>query len=70
MLIKASEDRRVKKVITWAGVSDFKIRFQEGAQSLINGKMKGLFTLKIREQNNLCLIFFNYLKTLKKMNLG
>ena len=30
ILIKASEDKRVKRVITWAGVSDFKSRFQIG----------------------------------------
>ena len=30
VLIKASEDSRIKKVITLAGVSDYKIRFPEG----------------------------------------
>ena len=30
VLIKAEEDRRLHKVITWASVSDFKKRFQEG----------------------------------------
>ena len=29
-LIKASENPKIKKIITWAGVSDFKIRFNEG----------------------------------------
>ncbi len=29
VLIKANEDDRIKKVITWAGVSDFNKRFQE-----------------------------------------
>ena len=30
VLIKASEDKRVSKVITWAGVSDFAMRFPTG----------------------------------------
>lgn len=33
VLIKAEEDKRVQKVITWAGVCDFKLRFQEGTES-------------------------------------
>ncbi|RMA66085.1 alpha/beta hydrolase family protein [Ulvibacter antarcticus] len=31
VLIKAVEDERISKVVTWAGVSDFKARFQEGS---------------------------------------
>ena len=30
VLLKAFEDKRVKKVVTWAGVSDFASRFPEG----------------------------------------
>lgn len=30
VLIKAEEDSRINKVVTWASVSDFKPRFQEG----------------------------------------
>ncbi len=30
ILIKAEENDKVKKVITWAGVSDYKVRFKEG----------------------------------------
>ena len=30
VLLKANEDNRVKKVVTWAGVSDFASRFPEG----------------------------------------
>lgn len=33
VLIKAEEDERIHKVITWAGVCDFKLRFQEGTES-------------------------------------
>ncbi len=33
VLIKAEEDSRVKKVITWAGVSDFRVRFQEDSDA-------------------------------------
>ena len=42
ILIKASEDKRVKRVITWAGVSDFKSRFQIGTDHFNDWKEKGV----------------------------
>ena len=42
ILIKASEDNRVKRVITWAGVSDFKSRFQIGTDHFNDWKEKGV----------------------------
>lgn len=42
VLIKAEEDPRIKKVITWAGISDFKPRFQEGSQNFIDWKETGI----------------------------
>ena len=32
VLLKAAEDKRIKKVITWAGVSDFACRFPKGEE--------------------------------------
>lgn len=40
--IKAEEDSRIKKVITLAGVSDFKVRFNEGSNEFIEWKEKGI----------------------------
>ena len=42
ILIKASEDVRVNRVITWAGVSDFKARFQIGSNNFNEWKEKGI----------------------------
>ncbi|MBT7242428.1 MAG: alpha/beta hydrolase, partial [Flavobacteriaceae bacterium] len=42
ILIKASEKSRVKNVITWAGVSDFKARFQIGSSQFNDWKEKGI----------------------------
>ncbi|WP_026451015.1 alpha/beta hydrolase family protein [Aequorivita capsosiphonis] len=41
-LIKAEEGPRIEKVITWAGVSDFKPRFQEGTQNFEDWKETGV----------------------------
>ena len=42
ILIKASEDSRVKSVVTWGGVSDFKSRFLIGSDHFNNWKEKGI----------------------------
>ncbi|WP_432412374.1 alpha/beta hydrolase family protein [Rasiella sp. SM2506] len=41
VLIKAEENNLVKKVVTWAGVSDYKTRFQEGSESFQRWKETG-----------------------------
>jgi pimeloyl-ACP methyl ester carboxylesterase len=43
VLIKAKEDSRIKKVVTWAGVSDFKSRFQTGTPMFNHWKETGVF---------------------------
>ena len=42
VLIKAEEDNRIHKVVTWASVSDFKPRFQENTDSFENWKETGV----------------------------
>lgn len=42
VLIKAEEDRRVAKVVTWASVSDFKPRFLEGTEHFEDWKKTGI----------------------------
>lgn len=42
-IIKAEEHPLVKKVISWAGVSDFKIRFKENTPQFKKWKEKGVF---------------------------
>ncbi|MGB0789259.1 MAG: alpha/beta hydrolase family protein, partial [Marinirhabdus sp.] len=41
VLIKAEEDKRIKKVVSWAGVSDYKARFQEGTAAFAEWKKTG-----------------------------
>lgn len=41
-MIKAEEDPRVKRVITWAGVSDFRSRFFIGSEGFIKWKAEGV----------------------------
>ena len=40
--IKASENKQIKGLITWAGVSNFKIRFNEGSHEFKEWKDKGV----------------------------
>lgn len=42
VMIKAAEDPSIKNVITWAGVSDFKVRFQENTETFSNWKKNGI----------------------------
>ena len=41
-IIKSEEDYRIKKLITLAGVSDFKARFNEGSKEFLEWKDKGI----------------------------
>ena len=66
VLIKAEEDSRIKKVISLAGVSDYKIRFPKG-NHLILGKRKVFIMLKTAGQSSKCLIISNFIKTLWRM---
>ncbi len=46
VLIKAEEDLRVKKVVTWAGVCDFKARFQENTSEFEEWKKSGVIYIE------------------------
>ena len=43
VLIKAQEDPRVAKVVTWAGVSDYRARFQENTPGFLEFKKQGVY---------------------------
>lgn len=66
VLIKASEDRRVKKVITWAGVSDFKIRFQEGGPEFNKWKNEGVIYAENSRTKQFMPHFFQLFEDFKK----
>ncbi len=46
VLIKAQEDIRIKKVVTFAGVSDFRVRFQENTPQFKDWKKTGVLYIE------------------------
>lgn len=66
VLIKAEEDSRINKVVTWAGVSDFKARFQEGTQDFENWKETGVTHVENSRTKQLLPHNFQFYKDFKK----
>ena len=60
ILIKASEKSRVKNVITWAGVSDFKERFQIGSSQFNDWKEKGITYIENSRTKQLMPHYFQF----------
>jgi len=65
-LIKASETSIIKRVITWAGVSDFKIRFNEGTSGFKKWKNKGVMYVENSRTKQMMPHFFQFYKDYKK----
>ena len=66
VLIKAEENELVKKVVTWAGVSDFKLRFQEGSESFKKWKETGRTFVETGVPNNKCHTIGSFMKISNK----
>ena len=66
VLIKASENSLVRTVITWAGVSDFKIRFKENTQSWKDWKEKGVMYVENQRTKQSMPHFFQFYEDFKK----
>ena len=66
VLIKAFEDTRIKKVITWAGVSDFKNRFQEGTAEFFKWKKEGVIYGENSRTKQFMPHFFQFFEDFKK----
>lgn len=62
ILIKASENPKIKKVITWAGVSDFKTRFFEGSNHFKEWEYKGVTYIENSRTKQLMPINFQFYK--------
>ena len=60
ILIKASEKSRVKNVITWAGVSDFKARFQIGSSQFNDWREKGITHIENSRTKQLMPHYFQF----------
>ena len=65
VLIKASEDERIKNVITWAGVSDFKSRFHEGTEAFYEWAQNGVMTVANTRTKQLLPHYFQFYEDYK-----
>ena len=66
VLIKGKEDSRISKVVTWAGVSDFKGRFQEGTQNFEDWKESGITYVENSRTKQLLPHNFQFYKDFKE----
>lgn len=66
VLIKAEEDTRINKVVTWAGISDFKPRFQEGTQNFTDWKETGVTHVENSRTKQLLPHNFQFYKDFKE----
>ena len=66
VLIKASENSLVKSVITWAGVSDFKIRFKENTLGWKDWKEKEVMYVENQRTKQSMPHFFQFYEDFKK----
>ncbi len=64
--IKSSENKNIKGLITWAGVSDFKKRFNEGSKEFSEWKKKGVKYIQNGRTKQLMPHFFQFYSDFKK----
>ena len=64
--IKASENKQIKGLITWAGVSNFKVRFNEGSQEFKEWKDKGVKYVQNKRTKQQMPHFFQFYLDFKK----
>ena len=64
--IKASEDKRIKGLISWASVSNFKIRFSEGSEEFLKWKEKGVKYVENKRTKQLMPHFYQFYLDFKK----
>ena len=64
--IKASENKQIKGLITWAGVSNFKIRFNENSEEFDEWKDKGVKYVENKRTKQQMPHFFQFYLDFKK----
>tara|TARA_B100001059_G_scaffold19215_1_gene15741 strand:- start:868 stop:1719 length:852 start_codon:yes stop_codon:yes gene_type:complete len=64
--IKASEDKRIKGLVSWASVSNFKIRFSEGSEEFLKWKEKGVKYVENKRTKQLMPHFYQFYLDFKK----
>ena len=65
VLIKAEENKKIKQVVTWAGVSDFKSRFQEGSESFNQWEKNGVYYVENTRTKQQMPHYFQFYKDYK-----
>jgi len=60
VLIYASENTSIKNVITWAGVCDYKVRFQEETEAFQEWKEKGIFYIENTRTHQMLPHYFSF----------
>ena len=66
VLIKASEDKKIKRVITWAGVRDFKERFNVGSPEFDLWKKNGVTYIENARTKQMMPHYFQFFKDFLK----
>jgi pimeloyl-ACP methyl ester carboxylesterase len=66
VMIYGKEDIRVGSVITWAGVSDFKVRFQEGTKEFRNWLTSGVTHVENSRTKQQLPHYFQFFKDFEK----
>ena len=66
VLIKASENSIIKNVISWAGVSDFKIRFNKGTPGFKKWENDGVMYVENSRTKQMMPHFFQFYKDFKE----
>lgn len=64
--IKSSESKTIKGLVTWAAVSDFKIRFNEGSKEFLKWKENGVKYVENKRTKQLMPHFFQFYLDFKK----
>ncbi|MGB3344746.1 MAG: alpha/beta fold hydrolase [Aequorivita sp.] len=65
VIIKTSEDERIDKVVSWAGVSDFKARFHEGTQAFQTWKNQGVMKVENSRTKQMLPHYFQFYEDFK-----
>lgn len=66
VLIKAEEDARIRKVITWAGVSNFKSHFKEGTEAFKQWEDSGVIYVENSRTQQQMPHYFQFYKNFKE----
>jgi|SRR5690554_5885660 len=65
VIIKTTEDERIDKVVSWAGVSDFKARFHEGTEAFQTWEDQGVMEVENSRTKQMLPHYFQFYEDFK-----